>query len=165
MADPRQLVEGSKKARGRPRLERTRDVLQLEDLERIEVYGVCRRAQAIALSEYWRTIEVRGPFHPVQIPQWLHEAALELLAPVPLDSRGEPAPDPVVFAQAVLELLPARRGDDPVWLRREGRNEEAELEELHGQLDVFVKRIKRLAQRARGLQAARVAGVARTLAP
>jgi hypothetical protein len=140
---PRPSGKGSKNARGRPRLEDGQGLFQLQDLERVEAYGVSRRAQAIALSEYWRELGVQGLFHPVIVPGDLRKAALELLPPVP------PAPDPVVFAQAVLELLPPRQYDDPRRLRRQGRSEEAELEEFHEQITVAVKRIRRLTRRSR----------------
>jgi hypothetical protein len=63
----------------------------------------------------------------------------------------------VEFARAVLHLLPPRLHANPRSLIELGRPDAAELEEFHRQLDVAVRRLRRLARRAAVVLSERVA--------
>ena len=68
------------------------------------------------------------------------------------------------FALALILLLPPSPGS-PRWLRREGRVEDAEIAELHEQLDVAVRRIRRLEVRRRELTWKRLERILREQPP
>jgi hypothetical protein len=137
------LGEVSKTA-GRPRVEaRQRDATR-SVVAMLPVSGLSRRAQAVWLSEVWGG-------HPsvprVNIPNELRYRVEDELGL----GRGSRRSDKDVarFASAVIAALPPRLHAAVARLRRDGRDEEAAYEEVHDQLEVAVRWIRRRAQRNR----------------
>ena len=146
--------DGQKKKRGRPRFGEGRQRFQLQDLERLNAHDAPRKVQALALSEFWAAIgDAEERQLLIELPQWLRDDALDRLAPVSVDVNDQQAPDPLEFALAVLELLPERTysahwGSQWEDLRKHGRLREAEIQEVHEQLDAAARRLGRLIERA-----------------
>ena len=120
----------SNKPRGRPRLATGP---QLRDLERYE--GLSRREQAVVLNALWAALG--EPHSPIAAPPRL---------------RGEATGGRWLsleeYARALLDHLPPSPGS-AIALRRDGRDAEAGVADVHDRLEVAVRRVRRLDKRRR----------------
>ena len=103
--------------------------------------GEPRRVQAVWLSEVWYGYRGCPTF---TVPVSLRESLESEFGPPEERRHRDVAID---YSKALVSGLPPRLHRKPWALHREGRHEEAEYEQLHEELEVAVRSIRRCSQR------------------